>query len=81
MKRQIPFTLRFDAELYERVKVTSKREGRSITAFVQEAVARRIEEEDAAALFDAFTLVGEDVHEASVEFAHDAQGEVALKGE
>lgn len=81
MKRQVPFTLRFDQDLYDRVKMTSKREGRSITAFVQEAVAKKLKEEEAAMLFEAFTLVGEDVEEASVEFAHDAQREVALKGE
>ena len=81
IKRQVPFTLRFDQDLYDRVKMTSKREGRSITAYVQEAVARRLEEEEAAALFQAFTLVGEDLDEASVEFAHHAQREVALKGE
>jgi len=81
IKRQVPFTLRFDQDLYDRVKMTSKREGRSITAYVQEAVARRLEEEEAAALFQAFTLVGEDLDEASMEFAHDAQREVAVKGE
>jgi predicted DNA-binding protein len=81
MKRQVPFTLRFDQDLYDRVKVTSKREGRSITAFVQEAVARRLEEEEAAALFQAFTVVGEELDEASMGYAHDAQREVALKGE
>jgi predicted DNA-binding protein len=81
LKRHVPLTLRFDQELYDRVKMTSKREGRSMTAFVQEAVAKRLEEEEAAALFEAFTLVGEDLDEASVEFAHNAQREVALKGE
>jgi predicted DNA-binding protein len=81
MKRQVPFTLRFDQDLYDRVKTTSRREGRSITAFVQEAVARKLEEEEAVALFQAFTLVGEDLDEASMEFAHDAEREVALKSE
>ncbi len=81
MKRQVPFTLRFDQDLYNRGKMASKREGQSITAFVQEAVAKRLEEEEAAALFEAFTLVGEDLHEANVEFACDAQREVVLKGE
>jgi len=81
MKKQVPFTLRFDQDLYNRVKMTSKLEGRSMTAFVQEAVARRLEEEESAALFEAFTLVGRDLDETNVEFAHDAQGEVALKGE
>ena len=81
MKKQVPFTLRFDQDLYDRVKMTSKREGRSITAFVQEAVAKKLEEEETALLFEAFTLVGKDLNEASVEYAHDAQREVALKGE
>ena len=81
MKKQVPFTLRFDQDLYNRVKMTSRREGRSITAFVHEAVAKSLEEQEAATLFEAFTLVGADLQEASVEFAHDAQREVALKGE
>ncbi len=81
MKRQVPFTLRFDQDLYDRVKMNARREGRTITAFVQEAVSKRLEEEEAVALFQAFTLVGEDSDEAGVEFARDAQREVALKGE
>jgi hypothetical protein len=51
----------------------------SVTSFVQEVVARKLREEDAAALFDAFTLVGEDLEETNVEFACDAQREAALK--
>jgi len=81
MKRQVPFTLRFDQDLYDRVKMTSRREGRSITAFVKDAVAKRLEAEEAAALFQSFTLVGEDLGEAGMEFGHDAQREVALKDE
>ena len=81
MKRQHAFTLRFDPELYRRIKMACEREGRSVTAFVQEAVARKLAEEDAALLFEAFTIVGEDAHEASIEFAQDAQREVVLNGE
>ncbi len=80
MKGQVAFTLRFDPAFYERVKAVSASEGRSVTSFVQEAVARKLEEAAAASLFQAFTLVGEDMEEgASVEFAHNAQREVALK--
>ena len=79
MKRQVALTLRFDPTFYERVKEVSARGGRSVTSFVQEAVARKLDEEDAASLFHAFTVVGEDMAEASVEFAGDAQREVALK--
>jgi predicted DNA-binding protein len=79
MNRQIAFTLRFDPMVYERVKEVSRSSGRSVTAFVQEAVSRRLREEDAAALFDAFTLVGEDEAETNVEFACDAQREAVLK--
>ena len=38
MRRQIAFTLRFDHNLYERMKAVSHQGGTSITAFVQEAV-------------------------------------------
>ena len=79
MKRQISFTLRFDPTFYERVKAASASGGKSVTSFVKEAVARKLDEEAAASMFQAFTLVGEDIVEASVEFAHDAQQEVALK--
>ena len=79
MKRQVAFTLRFDPEFYERLKKVCRREGRSVTGFVNEAVAKTLAEEEAAALFQAFTIVGEDVHETSVEFAQDAQREVVLK--
>lgn len=79
MKRRISFTLRFDPMLYERVKAVSRRSGQSVTSFVQEAVARKLREEDAAALFDAFTILGADLEEANVEFACDAQREATLK--
>ena len=79
MKRQIAFTLRFDPMLYERVKKVSECCGQSVTSFVQEAVARKLREEDTAALFDAFTLVGKDLEETNIEFACDAQREAALK--
>ena len=79
MKRQIAFTLRFDPLVYKRVKAVSECSGQSVTSFVQEAVARKLREEDSAALFDAFTLVGEDLEGANVEFACDAEREVALK--
>lgn len=79
MKRQIAFTLRLDPIVYERVKAASGFSGQSVTAFVQDAIARKLREEDAAALFDAFTLVGEDTAEVNVEFARDAQWETMLK--
>ena len=81
MKKQVAFTLRFDPDLYRRTKRACQSEGRSMTAFIQDAVAKKLAAQDAAMLFQAFTLVGEDADEASVEFAHDAQREVALKGE
>jgi hypothetical protein len=65
--------------MYERVKMASRREGRSITAFVQEAVTEKLTEEDRAPLFEAFSLVAEDAEEADVRYAQDAQKEVVLK--
>jgi hypothetical protein len=81
MKKQHALTLRFEPELYRRVKMACQRRGGSVTAFVQEAVARKLAEEDAALLVEAFTLVGEDAHQANIEFAQDAQREVVLKVE
>lgn len=79
MKRQVAFTLRFDPSFYERVKTVSENDGQSITSFVKDAIRKRLNEKDEAALFDAFTLVGEDGDEACVAFAHNAQREVELK--
>lgn len=81
MKKQVAITLRFNADLYRRVKEVSTREGCSINTFVLGAVSRKIAEEEASALYDAFTIVGEDIPEASVEYASDAQREVVLKDE
>ena len=79
MKGEIAFTIRFDSTFYDRVKAVSARGGRSVSSFVQEAMASKLDDEEAASLFQAFTLVGEDTEEASVEVAHDAQQEAALK--
>ena len=76
MKRQHAFTLRFDPELYQLIKITCERKGRSVAAFVQEAVASKLDEEEASLLFEAFTLVGLDARDANIEFAQDAQREV-----
>ncbi len=81
MKKHVALTLRFDPDLYQRIKTACQLEGRSMTAFVQDAVAGKLAKQDAAALFQAFTIVGADLDEASTEFAYNAQREVALKRE
>jgi predicted DNA-binding protein len=81
VKRQVAFTLRFDPDLYQRIKTASQLKGRSMAAFVQEAITRKLTEEDAVALFDAFTLVGQDVNEVSVDYASEAQRVIALDDE
>ncbi len=79
MNRQIAFTLRFDPDTYERVKMASRRERRSITAFVQEAVTDKLMEGDKTLLFEAFGLLADDADETDVRYAQDAQREVVLK--
>ncbi len=81
MKRKVAFTLRFDPELYERVKKASRRDGRSVTAFVQEAVAGKLAEKEAESLYQAFSIAGKDASEADVEFAREAQREVLSEDE
>ena len=81
MKRQVAFTLRFDSEFYQRIKTASQLKGRSMAAFVQEAITRKLAEEDGAALFDAFTLVGQDVDEVTVDYASETQRAIALSDE
>ena len=51
MKRQVAFTLRFDPTYYERIKAVSASGGKSVTSFVQEAVARKLDEEASAYVY------------------------------
>jgi hypothetical protein len=48
---------------------------------VKEAVAGKLKAEEDASLFQAFTLVGGETEQVSVDFAIDAQREATLKKE
>lgn len=81
MRGNVACTLRLEEELYTRAKEIAKARHTSFTAFVQGILADALKREEQKALFDAFTLAGEDNEEADVEFAASAQREVVERHE
>jgi len=77
---QKTFTVRVPGDLYESSRNVAKRRGMSVNALVQESLARLVQEEEDAAFYDSFTLLGQDAEESSVEFAVAAQSEVVNGG-
>lgn len=81
MKSSVPCTLRLEEEIYTRVKEIAKKRHTSFTAFVQGVLADVLKKEEQKALYDAFSLAGEDKESAEVEFAVSAQREVVERHE
>jgi hypothetical protein len=75
MKTSIALTLRLDEEIYNGIKEMAKAHQTSFTAFVQGILAGELKNQEKKALYDAFSLVGQDVGEADVEYAVTAQRE------
>lgn len=73
MRSTIPCTLRLEEEIYTRIKEIAKERHTSFTAFVQGVLADVLKNEEQKALYNAFSLAGED---ADVKFAISAQMEV-----
>lgn len=73
MKKSIPCTLRLEEEIYTRIKEIARERHTSFTAFVQGVLADVLKKEEQKALYDAFSLAGED---GDLEFAAAAQREV-----
>lgn len=73
MRSSVPCTLRLEEDMYIRIKEIAKERHTSFTAFVQGILADVLIKEEQKALYDAFSLAGED---ADVEFAMSAQQEV-----
>lgn len=69
-------TVRLPEDLYLTTTLIAQKRGVSLNGLVQEGLARLIREEKAIELYEAFSLVGEDAEESSVEFAVAAQLEV-----
>ena len=78
MRSCVPCTLRLEEEIYTRIKEIAKAQHTSFTAFVQGILADVLKKEEQKALFDAFSLAGED---AEVEFALSAQKEAIERHE
>ena len=81
MKSNVACTLRLEEELYARVKEVARTRHLSFTAFVQGVLAEALKREEQKALYDAFTLAGEDGEGADVDFALSAQREVVERHE
>lgn len=74
--KSVALTLRLEENLYTRAKEVAAAHKTSFTAFVQRALSELLRREEQKTLFDAFSLVGQDLAEADVEFALPAQREV-----
>ena len=76
MKNSVALTLRLEEELYARIKEIAQSRKTSFTSFVQGVLAETLKNEEKKALYDAFSLVGQEIGEADVEYAVAAQKEV-----
>ena len=79
MNKKIALTLRLPIELYEKTKIIAQKERKSFTGYVRELLEEKVKEEEKKALFDAFSLVAEDIDDVDVDYAFEAQREVVLK--
>ena len=76
MRHGAALTLRLDEEIYLQVKELAQSKKTSISAFIQGVLSEALKNEEKRALYDAFTLVGQDGGVTDVEFALSAQREV-----
>ena len=76
---KVAMTLRMDPELHRRAKAVARRRGATLTGLVQSVVEEAVREEEQRELFEAFSLVSEEVEETAVEFAVPAENEVVSR--
>ena len=81
MRSSVPCTLRLEEGIYTRIKEIARERHTSFTAFVQGVLADVLKNEEQKALYDAFSLAGEDHDAADVGFALSAQREVIERHE
>ena len=82
MVTQIQATsVRLPADLYKGSVDAARRRGVSLNALIRDALSRVIEEERNREMFESATLLGLDADTCEVDFALDAQAEVALRDE
>lgn len=81
MKDREQISIRVPLELYQSTRDIASKRGVSINALVQEGLSMIVQAEQKKILFDSFTLLGQDLREADVNHAFDAQAEVALNAD
>ena len=74
-------TVRLPLDLYRASREMAKKHRVSLNQLLQESLRARLRAEEEQALYDAFTRVGTDVEDASVDYAFEAQREVVLRDE
>ena len=74
-------TARVSGALLRSSREIARKRGVSLNALVQEGLTMIVNKEREKALYDSFTLLGQDTQGSSVEFAFDAQSEVVLNGD
>ena len=72
-------TVRLSPELYRSVAQIAKRRRLPLNRLVQEGLEALARAEEQRRLYDAFSLIAEDVAETDVEFAWEAQKEVVTR--
>jgi predicted DNA-binding protein len=73
-------SLRLPEDVLQAAQALAARRSVSVNALVVGSIERTLREDEESALYDAFTLLGQD-GEAGVEFAAVAQSEVAARGD
>ncbi len=69
-------TVRLPETVYRSASEMARRNRLSLNRLIQRSVEAAVKEEEQRRLREAFTLVGRDMQESDVEFAHAAQAEV-----
>jgi len=73
-----PLTVRLPAELYEVATAIAHKKCVSLNTLIQESLKAMVKEEEDREMYEAYTLLGQDQEECSVEYAIYAQAEVML---
>lgn len=71
-------TVRLPVDLYEAATCVAQKREMSLNALVREGLEAIVRDEEEQALYDAYTLLGQDPEECDVEYAIYAQAEVML---
>ncbi len=73
MSEKVALTLRLPSDLYRKTKIIAQKKGKSFTGYIRELLEEKLKEEEKKELFDAFSLVAEDIEEVDVDYAFEAQ--------